>query len=154
MLPCCKSRADAQRILERRQGGTRRSWARGGERRAVPTTNLKFRNGNCQDDDDVAFCLVVISARCFGTEAVHLRSTNLSIVSRQISRNITDIFRYRTLPVFPFPSCSGTTRPRLTERAFEALTIFFVLSAFRYLKYILNILYIQTIFSPIVYCGI
>lgn len=81
--------------------------ARGGERRAVPTTNLKFRNSNCQDDDDVAFCLIVISARCFGTEAVHLRSTNLSIVSRQISRNITNIFRYRTPRI---PVCSVEAR--------------------------------------------
>lgn len=43
----------------------------------------------------------------FGTEAVHLRSTNLSIVSRQISRNITNIFRYRT-PRIPF--CSVEAR--------------------------------------------
>lgn len=33
--------------------------------------------------------------RCL-IQKLYLRSTNLSIVSRQISRNITDIFRYRT----------------------------------------------------------
>lgn len=42
------------------RGRNEKNRARRDEWRAVSTTNLKFRNGNCQDDDDVAFCFVGI----------------------------------------------------------------------------------------------
>lgn len=54
--------------------------------------NLKFRSDRqeAEDESSLAFCLVSGSLSLV-SRAVHLRSTNLSIVSRQISGNITDI---------------------------------------------------------------
>lgn len=64
--------------------------------RGSAVENLKFRSDERRTSTIfLAFCLVW---RSLVSTAVHLRSTNLSIVPRQISGNITDMFRHEPPP--------------------------------------------------------
>lgn len=55
-----------------------------------------------QNDENDLPALLSRLERSLVSRAVHLRSTNLSIVSRQISGNITDMFRHEPSSLSPF----------------------------------------------------
>lgn len=70
-----------------------------------------------QNDENDLPALLSRLERSLVSRAVHLRSTNLSIVSRQISGNITDMFRHE-------PSSSLSVPPPVSDKMFRCFVAF------------------------------
>lgn len=70
-----------------------------------------------QNDENDLPALLSRLERSLVSRAVHLRSTNLSIVSRQISGNITDMFRHE-------PSSSLSVPPPGSDKMFRCFVAF------------------------------